>query len=335
MTRRRRREGGIALLLALLVLVILAVVIVQMTVSSLHTKTVAENHLADLQNTYGVRAGYHQAVLFLRTDYEQGADVDSLGERWAQPIEFDLGRAHVQVSIRDTERSVSLSQLVNDQGDANPVVVAQLRRLVKILHHPPDVTDRIVDYVDADSKGAYEARAKNDRLFNLDELLRIEGVAPEVVYGGSINGEDKIGLAGFVTAWPWTLPQGGVAGSVNVNTAPVEVLLSLADEMSPGVAEAIVAARSTPGADGMPQAFKAVEEVRKVAGVSAPVYDAISSQLTVKSSTFEIRVRSRVGNLEKAWSYVVRRTGSSAAGVTLLNSQRLNDFLTVKAPDEK
>ena len=127
MTRRRGRERGIALLLALLVLVILAVVVVQMTVSSLHTKTVAENHLADLQNTYGVRAGYHQAVLFLRSDFEQGADVDSLGERWAQPIDFDLGLAHVQVSIQDTERSISLSQLVNDQGEANPVVVGQLR----------------------------------------------------------------------------------------------------------------------------------------------------------------------------------------------------------------
>ncbi|HXX95304.1 MAG TPA: type II secretion system protein GspK, partial [Planctomycetota bacterium] len=321
MAQPRRRERGIALLLALLVLVILGVVVVQMTASSLSTKTIAENYLADLQNTYGVRAGYHQAVLYLRTDYLQAPDVDSLGERWAQPIEFDLGRAHVQVVIRDTERSISLSQLVTDQGDANPVVVAQLRRLVRTLGHPPDVTDRIVDYVDADSKGAYEARAKNDRLFNLDELLRIEGIAPEVVYGGTVNGEEKRGLTGFVTAWPWTLPQGSVAGAVNVNTAPIEVLLSLADEMNQQVAEAIVAARSTLGSDGRPQALASVEDVRKAPGVSATVFDAISSQLVVKSQTFEIRVRSRVGNLEKAWLYVVRRTGSNAGGVTLLVSQ--------------
>ncbi len=332
---RRRREGGIALLLALLVLVILSVVIVQMSVSSLHTKTVAENHVSDLQNTYGVRAGYHQAVLFLQSDLDQGADVDSLSERWAQPVEFDLGPAHVQVSIQDTERAISLAQLVNDKGEPNPVVVGQLRRLVRILRHPPEVADRIIDYIDADSKGAYEARAKNERLYNLEELLRIEGIAPEIVYGGSINGEDKKGLAPFLTAWPWALPQGAIPGSVNVNTAPVEVLQSLADEVTLGAAEAIVAARSTPGPDGRPQAFQKVEEVKKAAGVSGAVFDAISSQLTVKSSTFEIRVRSHVGNLEKAWVYVVRRTGGPSGGVTLLSSQRLSDFMTVKPPDEQ
>src|SRR2546422_500616 len=214
------REGGIALLLALLVLVILAIVIVQMTVTSLHTKTVAENQMADLQNSYGVRAGYTQALLFLQADLEKGAEVDSLGERWAQPLEFDLGKAHVKVSIQDSERFISLAQLVNDKGEPNPVVVAQLKRLVRILRHPADVAERIIDYVDADSKGAFEARAKNERLYNIEELLRIEGIAPEVVSGGAINGDQKKGLATFTTAWPQTIAQGATAGAVNVNTAP-------------------------------------------------------------------------------------------------------------------
>ena len=333
--RRRRREGGIALLLALLVLVILAIVIVQMTVTSLHTRTVAENHVADLQNGCGVRAGYHQAVLFLQADLDQGGAVDSPGERWAQPIEFDLGKARVAVSIRDCERSVSLSQLVNDKGEPNPVVVSQLRRLARILRHPPDVADRIIDYIDADSKGPFEARARNERLFNIEELLRIEGIAPEVVYGGKVSGEDRKGLAPFVTAWPASLPQGVAAGAVNANTAPAEVLQALADEMTPGAAEAIVGWRSAPGPDGKPQAFQKVEDVKKVPGVGGAQFEAISSQLTVKASTFEIRVRSRVGNLEKAWVYVVRRTGGQQGGVALLSSQRMSDFMTVRPPEEK
>src|ERR1043166_1328902 len=284
-----RRDGGIALLLVLLVLAILAIIVLQMTVTSLHTRTVAENQVADIQNACGVRAGYYQAVLFLESDAEQGGDIDSLGERWAQPIEFDLGKAHVRVTIQDSERFISLAQLVDDKGEPNATVVAQLKRLVRILRHPPDVSERIIDYIDADSKGAFEARAKNERLFNIEELLRIEGIAPEMVFGGTINGEEKKGLASFVTAWPQVLAQGALPGLVNANTASSEVLPSLADEMTPTAADAIVAWRATPGGDGKLQPFQKPEDVKKVQGMSGPIYDAIAGQLTVKASTFEIR----------------------------------------------
>jgi len=83
---KRTRDRGVALILALLVLVILVVVIMQMSASSLHNRTVADNHLADLQNAYGARAGYARALLFLQADTEEKPDVDSLAERWAQPI---------------------------------------------------------------------------------------------------------------------------------------------------------------------------------------------------------------------------------------------------------
>lgn len=333
--RRRSGERGIALLLALLVLVLLSVIIVQMTASSLHTKTTAENHVADLQNTYALRAGYAQALLFLQSDQEESADRDTLTERWAQPLEFDLGRAHVQVLIQDSERFVSLARLVDDEGNVNPAVASQLRRLLRNLRHPPDMADRIIDYIDGDSKGAFEARAKNERLFNPEELLRIEGVTPEVVYGGSVGGEDRKGLASFVTPWPLTAPAGGSTGAINVNTASLEVLQALADEVTPVAAAAIIAARSAPGSDGKITGFKSVEDLKQAAGVGGAVFDAIAPQLTVKSSTFEIRVRSRIGTLEKSWVYVVSRGGADGGGITLLGSQRLNDFLTVRPPEER
>lgn len=334
--RRRRGERGIALLLALLMLVILSVIIVQMTASSLHTRTVADNHVADLQNTYALRAGYHQALLFLQSDLDQGADRDSLGERWAQPLEFDLGRAHVQVLIQDSERFLSLAQVVDDKGVSNPLVAAQLRRLLRVLRHPPEMADRILDYIDGDSKGAFEARAKNDRLYNPEELLRIEGVTPEVVYGGQVGGEERKGLAAFVTTWPMTPAAGAAPGAVNINTASVEVLQSLADEVTPVAAAAIVAGRSIPGPDGRMLGYKSVEDVKKTPGMSGAVFDAVSAQLTVKSSTFEIRVRSRIGTLEKSWIYVVQRGGgTTGGGITLLSSQRLNDFLTIRPPEER
>lgn len=347
---KRRRDEGIALILALLVLVILVVVILQMTASSLHNRTVAENHLSDLQNSYGARAGYARALMYLQADLEQVPETDTINELWAQPFEFDLGKAKVKVTVADSERYINLSQLVNDKGEPNPVVVAQLRRLVKVLRLTPDIADRIIDYIDADTRGEFEAGAKNDRLDNLEELLSIQGLTPEIVYGGQVAGEDRKGLREFLTVWPRTSPADGAVppGTVNVNTASSEVLQSLSDLVTPGVAEAIVAYRTQPGSDGQPGRFNSAEELKKVQGMSDGIFASLAGQIAVKSSTFEIRSRGTVGNVEKTWVYVVQRKAAAPPATpppsetpappaqaqhVLIGVQPLNDFLSVKPPD--
>ena len=350
---RRRKDRGIALILALLVLVILVVVILQMTATSLHNRTLAQNHLSDLQNTYGARAGLTRALLYLQEDQEKRPEVDSLRERWASPIEFDMGKARVRVQICDSERFINLSQLTNEKGEPNAPVVAQLKRLIKNLKHTPDIADRIIDYIDADTKGEFEARAKNDKLFNLEELLRIEGVTPEIVYGGTFPDGERKGLRDFLTIWPKTADAGATPGVVNINTAPAEVLWSLSDFMTQGVAEAIVFYRTQPGPDGKPLEFTKLDELKRVQGMNDGIYNSLAGQIAVKSSTFEIRARGTVGNVEKAWVYVVQRGagGSGAAGtppppegtppgpsqgaMTLIAVQPLNDFTSAKPEDEK
>jgi general secretion pathway protein K len=351
----RRKDRGIALILALLVLVILVVVILQMTASSLHNRTLAGNHLADLQNTYGARAGYARAMMFLQSDLEHAPEVDSLREQWAVPFEFDLGRAHVMVSILDSDRFINLSQLTNDKGEVNPVVASQLRRLVKTLRFTPDIADRIIDYIDADSQGQFEVHAKNDKLYNLEELLRIDGLTPEMVYGGLIEGEPRKGLREFLTIWPKTSADANApVGIVNINTAPLEVLQSLSDEMTQGAAEAIVAFRTQPDEQGQPHEFRQPEDLKKVQGMTDAIYNSLSAQIAVKSSTFEIRARGTVGMVEKSWVYIVQRKAPSATpsgtppaapadasqpaappAHTLIGSQVLNDLVSTRPPEEE
>jgi type II secretory pathway component PulK len=339
----------VALLLALLVLVILILLVNQMTVTSLHDRTVSENHLADLQNTYGNRSGYHQALLFLKDDAERAATVDSLRERWASPIGLQLGKANVQVTILDCERFISLARLVNEKGEVNPAVAAQLRRLVRILRHPPDTADRIIDYIDADTKGSFESRARNDRLMNAEELLRIEGIEPVVLYGGTVGGEPRKGLLEFVTVWPRaaltppapagepppppeTPPPPAPEARININTAPAEVLEALSDEMTPQAAQAIVAWRLQLGSEGKPQQFSSLDDLSNVPGLPSNVAAAIKEACTVKATTFEIRSKSQVGNVEKTWIYVVAREAGEKKTLKLLSSQRLNEFVTAQPP---
>jgi general secretion pathway protein K len=343
---KRTRDAGVALVLSLLMLVILVVLIGQMTLSGLHHRSAAENHVADLQNVYGTRTGYHRALLLLRQDAEDAPEVDGLHERWSQPLEFELGRATVRVQVVDTARLINLSRLVNAKGEPDEVVVAQLRRLVRALRHPPETADRIIDYVDADNRGEFEFRARNERLHSLDELLRIEGLEPVLVYGGEHLGQTVKGLRDFLTLWPREAKEGDEPAGINLNTASAEVLQSLSDGFDPALAEAVVTYRSRPGPDGLPQAFQKPEDLKRVPGISDTLFQELQGRVGVSATTFEIRARSSVGNIEKSWLFVVERPAaakpgdaaetpaSPAAAPRLLASQVLHDYLSTAPPPE-
>ena len=349
---RRRRDEGLALFLAILVLAILILLITQMSITSLQNRTVAKNHLGDLQNAYAARSGYHLAVLTLAADLKKDPEADTLLEKWATPIDLPYGTSTVRIETKDSERFINLSQLVDDEGKVNEVVAGQLRRLVRILVHPPETAERIIDYIDADTKGEFEARARNERLFNVDEILRIEGLEPEVLYGTVEGGRERKGILPFLTVWPRPVTAaptetgdgserrapaaaaaGTAPGQVNVNTAPVEVLWALSEEMTQIAAEAIVEYRSRQGDEGKPKAIKGLNEIQGLNGLTAEAYQSIQELLTVKSQTFEIHVRSKSGNVEQSRIYVVSRTGGESGGIKLLASLRKNEFLSVRPPE--
>jgi hypothetical protein len=152
---------------------------------------------------------------------------------------------------------------------------------------------------------------------------------------------------------------GSTTGQVNINTASSEVLQALSDLMTPILADAIVAYRTQPGTDGKPQVFNQVDELKRVQGMSDALYNDLNGKITVKSQTFEIRCRGTVGKVEKAWVYVVQRKASAstpatagtpptppdpaaatpataaptAPPLTLIGSQMLTDFASIKPPE--
>ncbi|MHC4605809.1 MAG: type II secretion system protein GspK [Planctomycetota bacterium] len=322
-------ERGAALLLAVLVLAILIALIGQMIISSAHSRSVAGAAIADLQNTYGAQAGYQHALLYLKADLERGDQKDSLHEPWAAPINVVLPKESgtvVYVQMSDVGSKLNLSLLVKDNGERDEPQVARLARLLLRLGHEGYAAERIADYVDGDSDGEFEAGAKNARLFNLEELLRIEGIPREELYGD--EEKDLKGLMEFVTLWP--MQEGTDAGKININTAPAEVLACLHDGLTPLIAEEIVAYRSGGKQDGTFNDFEQPNHLVNVEGVGGDLMSMIEPLLSVKSALFEIHVRSVTGAVEKAWLFVVRRSGE---GTNRVASMLRNDFLWVKEPE--
>lgn len=380
MRDRIRNRRGVALILALLVLTILIVLIAEMTVSSTHNRTISENFLYDLQNSFAAQSGAVRARLYLEADLETGPNEDHLHEKWAVPIQFDCGSGKVTVRIEDEDRRINLSDLVKPNGEVNSVVKEQLTNLVRVLAHPGDVVARIIDYMDKDAKGEYESGAKNDYLYNAEELLRIEGIPKEVCLGGTVDYVEKKGILPFVTVWPKSgatsapsppqpqpPPQPGLgqpppqpavpsAGrTLNINTAPLEVIVALSSKMTLAMAQEIVTYREQQDQQGNRTIYKTIDDVKKT-GLEDSVFNEIKSQIGVRSSTFAIKSRSMVGNLERGWVTIVSRSAAPPAGGTgqplasggapsgaaaqsgpieVLSSYRINDFLTVKPPESE
>jgi type II secretory pathway component PulK len=331
---RTSRRRGIALLLALLVLAILILLVGQMVLTGAHNKAISRNSTAALQNEYGVLAGYHQAVVRIQGDQDRNPEVDALDDVWNKGFAFALGAAQVSGQIVDVERRFNLSALVNEDGEIVPEAKDQLVRLLQIFgHEAAENAERIADYVDLDTKGAYEAGARNARLLNLQELERIEGLKREVLFGDA----QRRGVLPFMTVWP---KQGGL--KVNPNTASQEVLQSLDEEMTPDRALAIITWRQGEGEEGRKRHFKNADDLKEVTELPEELRTRIGDRLIFKAQAFEIRIVSSTFGVDRKELYVTGWSGGQAgegeepveSTLKLLGSMREHEYFDLKPDDE-
>jgi type II secretory pathway component PulK len=330
MSRRRSSERGVALLLAVSLVMLLVVLVGSLVISAGHSRAIADNALADLQAAYALRSAYAQALLTLQADAREGSGVDTLQEHWAKPWSIQLDRATVSVRIEDAERRLNLSRLVGAGGKADPVAVEQMRRLFSVLGQDPDGVDRIVDYIDADSIGPHEEGARNAPLYTLDELLRVKGFTPEMVYGQE-GVERPAPLEPSLTVWPRERSGSGPP-AVNINTADGPVLRALSERMTDAAVSEILGWRSGISNQGKPNAFASFGDVqREVRSLDEAALDQIKPYLVYKSGTFLIQATARVGNLTRAWVFVVRRDGAGRLP-TLLAQYRKESLRPLPPP---
>ena len=338
MKTTRGRESGVALLLALLVLTILILLVGQMVLAGAHNRSVSRNATAALQNEYGVLAGYRQALVRIEADHDRTPDTDALDDVWTPGFAFDLGSAQVSGKIVDVERRFNLSGLVNDDGEVVPEARDQLVRLIQILgHEATENAERIVDYVDADTKGPFEAGARNSKLMNLQELQRIEGLKREVLFG---DGQRRA-LLPFLTVWPKD-----VGIKINPNTAPSEVIQSLDEDMTAQRAQAILDWRSAAGDDGRLRVFKSNDDLKQVTELPNELITRIAARLTFKAGAYEIRVVSKTFGVERKELYVAAWKGGgpppeggapdpqAKGSLELLGSMREHEYFDLKPDDE-
>ncbi len=243
-----KRQRGVALITVMLVVAVVTVICAGLIARQQLAIRSSANLLTVRQAWHYALGGETLAKAVLRRDLRQGdprQPVDHMREAWARPLEpFALDEAgELRVRIEDPSGRFNLNSLVRG-GQANEAAMAQFRRLLLRLEIEQPYAERLQDWLDADqepsgasgaednqyllAKPAY--RAANQPLSDVSELRLLLGMSEA----------DYRRLLPYVSALPED-------ATLNVNTASALVLSSLADGLTPNVAQGLLAARGNGG----------------------------------------------------------------------------------------
>lgn len=231
------RQQGIALLTALLVVALATTLAVALTKSQQLQVRRTGNHLHRDQAMQLALGGEHWAKVVLTEDKKE-SQIDSLDEDWAlvlPPTPTDPGEIWGQ--ILDLQGRFNVNNLV---GPEQALWRQRYQRLLVHLELEPGLMQPLVDWIDADiepllPEGAEDDyysgleppyRTANSPMLSLSELRLVKGYEQEQF--------NKI--APFLTALP-------APTTLNVNTAPAEVLMSLANDLTLSDMQELVANR--------------------------------------------------------------------------------------------
>jgi general secretion pathway protein K len=230
-----KRQRGVALLTAILVMtlaVILAFAVLESSQLQIQSNSTAQAAERARQLGIGLE---DWALLLLARDEDARAGVDSRNDAWAAglpPIPVPGGV--LQGSLEDQNGKLNINNLVSTDATLTRMSKQRFARLLQVLELPPDLLANFTDYLDADGESSGGAedlqylgmtparRAANRPIISIGELANVPGCTPEVL--------EK--LAPHIAA----LPSGS---ALNINTATIEVLMSLHEGISAQLAARI------------------------------------------------------------------------------------------------
>ena len=224
----RHKPHGAALILAILVVALASTIAVFMAGQQSQWTQQAGNLAARAQTNALAHAAIDWSRGVLAED-ARNSKVDHLGEAWANRLpSLPVESATISGAIYDQQALFNLNNLVRNGRDSE-ADIALFKRLLAQLQLPTELVNSLLDWIDADSDvhfpgGAEDAdyllsaqpyRSANQALVSVDELYRVRGFNPTQIQR----------LKPFVTA----LPQ---RTTININTAPREVLLALLPDLA-------------------------------------------------------------------------------------------------------
>jgi general secretion pathway protein K len=286
-------EKGLATILILMVMAIITAIVIEFAYAS-YTSTIALSNWRDAQRLSLVAKS---AILLKVRELteQQSRNSFTYPGRMEMPVlnilqDFD---GKVLVRIEDENAKFNLNSLVLPNGTTNPQAYETFRRLLRHLNLDEKIADRVADWMDRDAEPRFtdsEEGAKNDYMDSVDELLLMKDI--------DIQAYEK--LLSAVTVY-------GVYGLssnlVNINTAPLSVIMALDENMTAELAERIINYRFL-------QPFKLVSDLVKVAGFEGPLGQSLMGRITVKAAYFRVTAIAEDNGIVRIIECVIVNTGN-------------------------
>ena len=249
-----RKQQGVALITAVLIMALVTATAVAMaSKQQLDIRRSANIFNNDIAYLFVLGAEDYARNVLEWDITQDGSKTDHTGENWAQTVSVPVEGAMLTGTLQDLQGRINLNSLLDANGETNPVMLKQFKRLLKQLDLDEAIADAVLDWIDEDIEpegfgGAEDDqymletppyRAANNMMVSTSELMLIKGV----------DAEAYSKLAPFVTALP------SRETKLNVNTAPAEVLATVVDSLTVADGEALVEARDEEGFDSIEAFF--------------------------------------------------------------------------------
>jgi general secretion pathway protein K len=277
----RKSQGGVAIISVILIVVVATVLGVEMITD----QSYAISRLTSIANTQQAQqyalGGEELARQILHQDFVDSPGKDDLTEVWASnELNYEFDNGEISLQIEDLQGRLN----VNALAGANESGVTRTRLINLVALHGIDImyVDRMLDWIDLDnSKSEIGAedwdylgldrpyRTAGQKMADISELRLLLDMTPETF--------DQL------SPYLATLPAENVP--LNVNTASVEVIKSLAPEVSIESAQGIVQLREQNGG------YESVEQFLQDPSFAGLNINA--SGLGVQSMFFQVNVRAR------------------------------------------
>ena len=194
------------------------------------------------------------------------------------PVERDFGpNSFLLIKLEDENSKFNINGIIYQNGLSNTAELLSLKKLLEYLNINPTLGDVIADWIDPDNEprqGGDESNSKNSFFWSIDELRLIE----------EIDDETYNKIAPYITIYG--------NSRINVNTAPLPVLLSMSDDITEELAQRIIDYRnSTP--------FEDESHIVRVSGLETIGQKLQGKKITVKAETFRVTATAMMNEITR------------------------------------
>jgi general secretion pathway protein K len=325
----KNKDRGFVLIAVLLIISILVTIILEFNYESRIKLHLSDNFHSASKALNFAEAGVSIAIASLKQNPNIFTD-SKLIPLFSGDVKIPVETGYCKILIKDESGKININALKTSDDKIVRYRVDQMLKLIDLLNYQYEeqfisysLIPSIIDWVDYDdevtvlpfiqrnNEGAESSyymdlidpyECKNAPFETLNELLLVKGMTRAIFYG--LTGEETRNI-GVVEGIQQYLTIYG-DGKVNINEASPVIILSLADEMNPALANSIVEQRKV-------RRFENLAQLQNIPGMTPQVYESIRELITVKPKEryYNVTVTGVAGQFIRRVQIILRKNSDT------------------------